>query len=509
MFLGIDLGTTNVKALVVERSGTVVARGSAPVDRRCTPDGGVEQDIEEIWAATCQAIRQAVGEDGAKGVRVEAMGVSSQGGALQLLDAGLKPLGPVISWMDGRGRPFDQSLMEELSEEFFVEHVGCRSCLITPGQILRLRQQCPKTILHAAGISYVGDVIVGRLCGRRAHDATSLSIAFLYNPLLGRADPELLLRLGLREDMFPELLPADRPAGRLLAEAAKATGLPEGIPVSPAVHDQYAASLGVGAVREGDVSLGTGTAWAMIAHSSRLAHPVTRQAIVCQHPVRGLFGQMLSMVNGGSTIEWVARITGRTLSCSEVDASMESVPPGSDGLVFWPHLVCLGGSLDSEGGHAAATKPSRAGPARQAGATRPGSEKARIGGRIAGISLAHGPDHLLRAAIEGLACELARHLRALADGGHSPSRVLLSGGAASSRVTPQIIADVTGRPVAAVTEPAVSALGAAVLARALVEPGRELRELAEKLASASRRFSPGPDAPAYQRLLKRFLEEGS
>jgi xylulokinase len=477
-YLGIDLGTTNVKALVVDRSGAVVARGSVPVDRRCTPDGGVEQDIEEIWRAACQAIHQAVGADAAKGVRVEAMGVSSQGGALQLLDAHLGPLGPVISWMDGRGRPFDQSLMVELGEESFVEHVGCRSCLITPGQILRLRHQTPDVMRRAAAIGYVGDVIVGRLCGRRAHDATSLSIAFLFNPSLGRADPELLRRLGLSEDTLPDLLPADRPAGRLLAEAAEATGLPEGIPVSPAVHDQYAASLGVGSVREGDLSLGTGTAWAMIAHSSRLARPVTRQAIVCQHPVRGLFGQMLSMVNGGSTIEWIARVTGRALSCSEVDASMESVPPGSDGLVFWPHLVCL------------------------AGADAP----ACAGGRIAGITLAHGPDHLLRAAVEGLACELARYLRALADGGHRPSRVLVSGGAASSRVTPQIIADVTGRPVAAVTEPAVSALGAAVLARALVEPGQELRELAEKLASASRRFSPGPDAPAYQRLLGQFLE---
>jgi xylulokinase len=381
--------------------------------------------------------------------------------------------------MDGRGRPFDQSFMDELGEEFFVEHVGCRSCLITPGQILRLRQQAPETMRRTAAIGYVGDVIVGRLCGRRAHDPTSLSIAFLYNPSLGRADPELVRRLGLTEEMLPELLPADRPAGRLLAHAAEATGLPEGIPVSPAVHDQYTASLGVGAVREGDVSLGTGTAWAMIVHSSRLAHPVTRQAIVCQHPVRGLFGQMLSMVNGGSTIEWIARVTGRTPSCSEVDAAMESVPPGSDGLVFWPHLVCLAGT----------------------------DAPAQAGGRIAGITLAHGPDHLLRAAVEGLACELARYLHALADGGHRPSRVLVSGGAASSRVTPQIIADVTGRPVAAVTEPAVSALGAAVLARARVVPGRELGELAERLASTSRRFSPGPDVPTYQRLLERFLEE--
>jgi len=484
MFLGIDLGTTNVKALVVDRGGKIVAMGSAPVDRQCTPDGGVEQDIEHIWRAACEAIRAAVCGTAAPGcagapdrAAIEAIGVSSQGGALQLLDADFQPLGPVISWMDGRGRPFDQSLLGQLGESFFAEHVGCRSCLITPGQILRLRQQSPEILEKAAGIGYVGDVILGRLCGRRAHDATSLSIAFLYNPSLGRADPELLGLLGIREDALPDLMPADVPAGKLRPDAAEATGLPAGIPVSPAVHDQYAASLGVGAVREGDVSLGAGTAWAMTANSGRLSAPVTRQAIVCQHPVRGLFGQMLSMVNGGSTIEWAARLTGRRLAREELDSAMEAVAPGSDGLMMWPHLVCLAGSEAAVQG----------------------------GGRIAGITLAHGPDHLRRAAVEGLCCELARHLQSLADGGHAIRRVLLSGGAASSRVTPQIIADVTSRPVAAASEPAVSAFGAAILARAMLDSGAGLARLAESFALARQTFLPGQHAARYHELLERYL----
>ncbi len=490
MFLGIDLGTTNVKALVVDRAGKIVAAGAAPVDRQCTPDGGVEQDIEHIWRAACQAIRDAVGgpaapcgtaAPGCAGVpdraAIEAIGVSSQGGALQLLDAALRPFGPVISWMDGRGRPFDESLRDRLGEEFFAEHVGCRACLITPGQILRLRRQSPEVFENVAALGYVGDVIVGRLCGRRAHDATSLSIAFLYNPSLGREDPELLRVLEIREEMLPDLIPADAPAGTLRPEAAEATGLRAGIPVSPAVHDQYAASLGVGAVREGDVSLGTGTAWAMTANSARLGVPIAPRGIVCQHPVRGLFGQMLSMVNGGSTIQWAARLTGRRLAREELDAAMAAVPPGSDGLRFWPHLVRLAGS----------------------------EAAVQEGGRIRGITLAHGPDHLLRAAVEGLACELARHFQALAGGGHAVRRVLLSGGAASSRVTPQILADVTGQPVAAVSEPAVSAFGAALLARAMVDPDAGLAHLAERLALPRETFLPGLHAALYHELLEQYL----
>lgn len=475
MFLGIDLGTTNVKAVVVRRDGQVVARGSAPVDRRNTPDGGVEQDIEQIWGAACQAIRLAA--QGA-GAAVEAVGVSSQGGALQLLDRNGRPLGPVVSWLDGRGRAFDELLIDQLGQDFFAKHLGCRTCMIAPGQILRLRQQSPELMAKAARIGFVGDVIVARLCGHRAHDATSLSIALLFNPFSCQADPQLLKRLAIAEEQLPDLMPAGRPAGGLLPEAAEATGLAAGIPVSPAIHDQYAASLGVGAVHPGDVSLGAGTAWAMVANSSRLGEPVTRHAIVCPHPAPGLYGQLLSMVNGGSAIEWAARLTATELSPQTVDQAIEAVAPASDGLVVWPHLAGVSGT--------------------QAARQR--------GGRIAGITFAHGPNHLLRATIEGLACELARHLEMLAAADQPVRRLLLSGGASSSRITPQIIADVANRPVIVISEPAVSAFGAAAVGRAMVESSSSLARLAEQLAPVSREFSPGDDRAVYRGLLERYRE---
>ena len=140
---------------------------------------------------------------------------------------------------------------------------------MTIGQILRLRQQTPALLEAARYIGFVGDVIVGRLCGRRAHDPTSLAIAMLYNPWLGRADPEILARLGIEEE--PVARSAARPPRRRAnstQEASRQTGLRAGIPVSPAIHDQYAVSLGAGAVREGDVTFGAGTAWVLLANST-------------------------------------------------------------------------------------------------------------------------------------------------------------------------------------------------------------------------------------------------
>jgi sugar (pentulose or hexulose) kinase len=288
MFLGLDLGTTNIKALVVDAHGRVVDDGSAAVDRVHTPDHGVEQNIEDIWDQTCAAVRQAVMQlhrGALDSSEIRAVGISSQGAALQLLDADGKPIGPVISWLDARGRPFDDRITGELGEDFLAEHIGRYRSTMAGGQILRLRQQVPDLLEMPNQIGFVGDVIVGRLCGRRAHDATSLSIAALLNPSLGRADPEWLRYLGIREEQLPELLPVTTPAGPLGAKPARQMGLPEGIPVSAAVHDQYAAAIGSGSVGEGDICLGTGTAWVLVANAGKLGRPITPETFVCPHPI--------------------------------------------------------------------------------------------------------------------------------------------------------------------------------------------------------------------------------
>ena len=471
LYLGMDLGTTNVKVLAVDESGRVVAEGSSPVERFVTADGGVEQDIDRIWDAVLDALRrtaQAVDLSEAK-----ALGISSQGGALQLLDDDSRPVGRVISWLDGRGGPYDESLTAELGEAFFAEHTGHRTSAITPGQVLRLRETHPAVLEQAPNIGYVGDCIVERLCGTRAHDATSLSIAMLLNPFFGGPDPELLGRLDIEEDRLPVLLAADEPAGELLKSVAETTGLPSGIPVSPAVHDQYAASIGCGCVVPGDISLGTGTAWVFIANSDALSPPVTKGAFACPHPARGVYGQMLSMVNGGSAVQWAVEMTGKEASAEAIDAALESVPAGSDGLRCVPLMV----------------------PSRMADVSQ---------GRLEGITLAHGPGHLLRAVVEGLACELTRHLEMLAEAGIATERLVMSGTAAGSRVTPRILADTTGCVVSCVQTASTSTFGAAILARAMVERDKSPAEWSKTLAPAGTPIEPGENREQYQAIYEQY-----
>ena len=268
MFIGLDLGTTNIKAILTDAAGGALAQAAAPAPLHHVGADGVEQDIEDIWSATLATLRQLGEAHSLSGV--QAIGVSSQGGALQPLDQDGNPTGRAISWLDNRGRPFDAAFTQEMGARWMTEHIGAMRSLLAVGQTLRLREEGGGTLAPPHRIGFVGDVIVSRLCGAGAHDATSLSIAGFYNPSLRCTDPDLLQRLGIQEPQLPRLLPPNEPAGRLLDSVAAEAGLPRGIPVSPAVHDQYASALAMGATRDGDVVLGAGTAWVLLAATALL-----------------------------------------------------------------------------------------------------------------------------------------------------------------------------------------------------------------------------------------------
>lgn len=471
MLLGLDLGTTNIKATVLNDSGALVAEGAAAVDRFHTADGGAEQDIEQIWDAACQALRQATAEIDTAAIR--GIGVSAQGGAIQLLDADDQPLGRVISWMDQRGRPYGEQFTRKLGEQFLASRIGHGVCNCMTAQFFRLREEKPRSLAKPNRVGFVGDMIVGRLCGRRAHEATSLAIVLPYNLRLGRPDPEILEHLGLAEDQLPDLVPAVESAGRLGDAAARETSLPPGLPVGPAIHDQYASALGAGSVALGDVCVGTGTAWVLLANTNIAPKPCMPQASVAPHPVGGMLGQMLLPNTGGSAIEWAMGLLGKQeFTGEQVDCLAESVPSGCDGLVVRPVF----------------SSPE--------------------GARITGIRLSHGAGHLVRATIEGLACEVQRHLRMLTDAGVSVKRIILTGSAAASRITPKIIADVTSKPLVCATYPSVAARGAAIAAWAMVEGTGNLADLAHGLAAASRRVEPGPDTALYRRLFEDYVKGG-
>jgi xylulokinase len=474
MLLGLDLGTTNVKAVLTAMDGRIARQYSVPVALHYTGDAGVEQDIEEIWRAVIEAIQRVLPCE--RGCKVRAIGISSQGGALQIIDPAGKPVGRVVSWLDGRGRLDDAKFTRRQGAAWFRNQIHHECSGLALGQLRRIGREQPSRIRPPNRIGFVGDVIALRLCGQFAHDGTSAGLTLLYNPQTRKYAPELLEALGIRESQLPAI--TFGAAGSLLPQVAAETGLEAGIPVSAPIHDQYAAALGTGVVHEGDVMLGAGTAWVLLAVAARLPQPAMEAALLCDHVVEGLYGEILSMPAGGSSFTWALKITGYgDLKAAEVEKHMAAVKPGCAGLSFWPFLV----ASDPPG-------------------LEPGTR-----GRLAGLQLAHERAHVLRAVVEGLAFELNRHLNLLRSGGVDARRLVMCGGATGSNVTTKIIADVTGIPVACSPGEGGSLHGAVILARSLVEPASSLKALSLAMLPSMTPVRPGANAPIYRRLYDNYL----
>jgi sugar (pentulose or hexulose) kinase len=474
MFLGLDIGTTNVKTLVVDAAGVTRSEGSAPVESFHLGGGGVEQDIRQIWESVCSAIRQAL--DGIDPAAVQAVGISSQGGALQVCDPNGEPIGRVVSWLDQRAADRNRQLTDTLGADWFSRRVGHPRSGLAIGQLLRLAEENPP-VFRASSIGFVGDCVVRRLTGRAAHDGTSAALTLLYNSGLRDYDPDVLRHLGVAKSQLPKIVPVDEPAGLLTQEAARQTSLPAGIPVSAAVHDQYAAALAAGAVRPRITMLGTGTVWVLLAVADQPQAPAAPNAFVCHHLVPGLHGQILSMINGGSALSWVLGLTGANGKCGDsIESLLESVSQGSEGVTFRPFLA----------------------PSAPSGVA-PGSR-----GGFSGLQLSHRAPHLVRAVLEGLAFELRRHLCILDRAGITTSNLVLSGAAAASPVTSQLLADVTGLPLVRAAN-ANSAFGAAILARKLAAPALSLASLAETMSPSASAVHPGPRGVSYSGLYDEYL----
>jgi xylulokinase len=198
--------------------------------------------------------------------------------------------------------------------------------------------------------------------------------------------------------------------------------------------------------------------------------PATPDAFVCHHVVEGLWGQILSLVNGGSALAWALELTGQNgRSGAEIDRLLESAPPGCDGLRCRPLLAAL----------------------------VPAGITPQTKGQFSGVQLSHGSGHLVRAVLEGLAFELKRHIGFLRDAGLPIERLVLGGSAAASRVTPPMLAAVTGLPLICAGSRANSTLGAAIVARGLCEPATPLAKLAEEMAPSASDIEPVAEAASF------------
>ncbi len=476
LVIGVDCSTTASKAVVWSANGTALSEARAGFELTHPRSTWAEQNPEDWWTATKEAIRRAVPTVDRE--RIAAICITHQRETFACLDRAGQPLRPAMIWADARATA---EVQEYGTAE--VHTVTGKPPNPTPAwyKLLWLARHEPETLAHTASIVDVGGFLVNRLTGEfRTSWASADPLGVVDLRTFDYADG-LLAAAGLHRDQFADLAAPGDVLGAVTESAARDTGLPPGLPVIAGVGDGQSAQLGCGITAPGTAYLNLGTGIVSGTFSRTYASDVRFRTLAAGIPG----GYTLETFIGGGTynIRWFVekfagvntQMLGLDLSPEQVlESAAEMLPPGSDGLVALPYWT---GALTPYWDHHAR-------------------------GALIGLTGTHGKSHVYRAILESLAFE-QRFLTSGAEDalGEKVSRIVALGGGSRSRIWCQIVSDVMQRRVEVVREPESTCLGSGVLAAAAVGIHSSIEEAAAEMTGTERAFEPGAAHSAvYDRL---------
>jgi len=440
--IGIDIGTSATKVLVIDDTGAIRARHTEGYPLATPQPGWAEQDPAHWWQAVAtglEAVRATL--DGS--LEIKAIGLSGQMHGLVPLDAADTVIRPAILWNDqrtarecawitARAGGLD-SLLAMTNNPMLLGYTG--------GKIVWLRDHEPANYARLTRFLNPKDYIRLRLTGEHATDVSEASGTGLFDVRSRRWSDELLARLDIPRSLVPKAYESHEITGSLRDDIADRFGLPRGLAVVGGGGDAVIQTTGSGLVDPGiaQTIIGTaGIAAAALDHCA--ANPEGRLQIFCNN-APGRWHCMGVSMNAGGSFAWLRR-TLSAFSDGEVDfdamtALAEKVPPGAEGLLFLPYLI---------------------------GERCPHPDP-NARGAFVGLTLRHGTGHLIRAAMEGVVFSIREMLELMAPLGLAADTIRASGGGAASPLWRQIQAEALGAEIETVSGAAEGgALGAALVA---------------------------------------------
>src|SRR3954469_21445615 len=322
--VGLDVGTTAVKALALSQDGSIVARAEREYGLSTPRPGWSEQDPEDWWRATEDALAALdVG-------RPDGIGLSGQMHGLVALDSADAVIRPAILWNDQRTGAECAEIEQRVGLARLIELTGNRALTgFTAPQLLWLRRHEPDTYARIAHVLLPKDYVRLRLTGEHAIDVADASGTLLFDVAGRRWSSEMLDALELDATWLPRTLESPEVSGTTAA----------GVPVAAGAGDQAAAALGVGVDRPGPVSVVLGTSGVVFAALPAFAADDEGRAHVFCHAVPGTWHAMGVMLSAAASLEWVRRVVGPTTPYETLLAEAQEQPPGARGVQFAPYLT--------------------------------------------------------------------------------------------------------------------------------------------------------------------------
>lgn len=475
--LGLDIGTSSTKAVIIDAEGRVNGSGSAP-HRLLTPrPGWTEQAPEEWWSASCAAIRGAIARCEIDAKQVAAVGLSGQMHGAVLLDAGREVIRPALLWNDQRTGEHLASIEAAAGGEFeLIRRTGnAANTGFQAPKLLWVARNEPELFARIRRVLLPKDYIRFMLTSNHATDVGDASGTLLFDLTTRKWMTDVIQRLGLEPEWFGDVLESGSIAGEVTPAAADATGLRVGTPVVAGSGDNQCGAIGAGVVSPGHGLVILGTSGVVFAPSS---HPrphtdgptpgLTHAMCAADGSARALGTSCVTGVSlsAAGALHWFRDVAAPGMPFDELLDRAWRVPAGAQGIRCVPQLAgerC---------------------PVRDANAR----------GSFHGLSLSHTRDHLTRAVVEGVAFGLVRTIEVIRGLGVSIDRLRAVGGGARSRQWLSIIASLAGLPIDRLTAEEGGAFGAALLAGVGVREWPDVREAcAATITVADTVEAPAPE----------------
>ncbi len=479
--LGIDVGTTGVKALCCRaEDGAVLTSAFAPYPLRHPRPGWAEQDPADWWAACGTAVRACLDRATAAAIApasVRGLGLSGQMHGAVLLDERDQAVRPCIIWADQRSGAECVEIHARVGQRRLVEITGNPALTgFTAAKVLWVRNHEPEVFARARRLLLPKDYIRLRMTGEAAIERSDAAGTNLLDIRTGEWSPEVLAALDLSPALLPPVRGSTERCGTLTAEAAAHLGLPQGVPVAGGGADNACGAVGTGVVSPGLALVSIGTSGVVLAPSATPKideSAETPRLHTFAHAVPQTWYLMGVTQAAGLSLRWARdTLAGAATEYDELTAEAAHVAPGAEGVLFLPYL--------------------------QGERTPHLDPEAR--GAWVGLAAAHRRGHLIRAVLEGVAFSLKDGFALLAEQDLPLAQVRITGGGARSALWRQICADALGRPITTLAADEGPAFGAALIAGTAEGLYPSLQVACERTVRPGETIEPDPaTADIYRR----------
>jgi xylulokinase len=477
--IGIDLGTSSVKTILVNQRGEVCAEVSKNYPLIQMKSGYSEQDPEEWVGQTVSALSELLSLSRVNPADIEGISYSGQMHGLVLLDDHHQVLRPAILWNDTRTTAQCTAIAEALGEDLLRITKNRPLEGFTLPKILWVKEHEPEIFKKARVFLLPKDYLRFRMTGVICSDFSDAAGTLLLDVAERKWSAEICRQLGIPPEICPPLVESHEFVGTLLPEIAQLTGLRRGTNVFAGGADNACGAVGAGILSPGITLCSIGTSGVILSHEDQKERDFKGKVHFFNHAKAGSFYAMGVTLSAGYSLSWFKETFFQNETFEGLLQGVNEVPPGSGGLLFAPYLF---------------------------GERTPHADSA-IRGSFIGVDAAHRKENFVRAVMEGITFSLHETIRIFRSEGKAIDRIISIGGGAKNQCWLQMQADIFGAEVIKLESEQGPALGAAMLAAFGCGWFASLEECAEQFIRPSSAFYPQSEAvKKYQALFEIYQE---